>query len=134
MSILWIHSDAEAATGGRATAPFNASGLSIDTRSLKPGDLFIALKAARDGHDFVAQAFANGAAAALVELAGVIRYLHGGQGLHLDFVCITGGAESLVALDADVPHRGDGLGKVFAGIKFRRFLGQEATDRAGGGH
>jgi len=63
---LWSHTEAEAATGGRATAPFSASGLSIDTRSLQPGDLFVALSAARDGHDFVAQAFEKGAAAALV--------------------------------------------------------------------
>lgn len=67
MSVLWSHTDVEVATGGRATAPFNASGVSIDTRSLQPGDLFVALKAGRDGHDFVAQAFAKGAAAALVD-------------------------------------------------------------------
>ena len=67
MTDLWTHTDAEAATGGRATAPFAASGLSIDTRSLHPGDLFVALKAARDGHDFVAQAFVRGAAAAMVD-------------------------------------------------------------------
>jgi len=65
--ILWTHAQAEAATGGQSTAPFQASGLSIDTRSLQPGDLFVALKAARDGHDFVAQAFAKGASAALVD-------------------------------------------------------------------
>jgi UDP-N-acetylmuramoyl-tripeptide--D-alanyl-D-alanine ligase len=40
--------------------------VSIDTRTLQPGDLFVALKATRDGHDFVAQALAKGAAAALV--------------------------------------------------------------------
>jgi UDP-N-acetylmuramoyl-tripeptide--D-alanyl-D-alanine ligase len=40
--------------------------VSIDTRSLVPGDLFVALTAARDGHDFVAEALAKGAAAALV--------------------------------------------------------------------
>ena len=40
--------------------------MSIDTRSLAPGDLFVALSAARDGHDFVAEALAKGAAAALV--------------------------------------------------------------------
>ena len=65
--ILWTHAEAEAATGGKATAPFEASGLSIDTRSLQPGDLFVALKDVRDGHDFAAQAFAKGAAAALVD-------------------------------------------------------------------
>ncbi|KPP92073.1 MAG: UDP-N-acetylmuramoyl-tripeptide--D-alanyl-D-alanine ligase MurF [Rhodobacteraceae bacterium HLUCCA08] len=63
---LWTSAEAAAATGGRATADWTATGVSIDTRSLVPGDLFVALKAARDGHDFVAQALADGAAAALV--------------------------------------------------------------------
>ena len=44
----------------------DVTGLSIDTRSLQPGDLFIALKDQRDGHEFVSAAFAKGAAAALV--------------------------------------------------------------------
>ncbi|MEM7269226.1 MAG: UDP-N-acetylmuramoyl-tripeptide--D-alanyl-D-alanine ligase [Pseudomonadota bacterium] len=63
---LWTAEDAAAATGGRATAPFAASGVSIDTRSIAPGDLFVALKDARDGHDFVGAAFESGASAALV--------------------------------------------------------------------
>lgn len=63
---LWTATDAAAATGGRATTDWQATGLSIDTRSLVAGDLFVALTAARDGHDFVAQALAQGAAAALV--------------------------------------------------------------------
>jgi UDP-N-acetylmuramoyl-tripeptide--D-alanyl-D-alanine ligase len=66
MTVLWTSADMAAATGGRATRDFAASGLSIDTRSLVPGDLFIALKDARDGHDFVGQALALGAAGALV--------------------------------------------------------------------
>ncbi len=65
-SPLWTSEDAVAATGGRATVPFTVDGVSIDTRTLKPGDLFVALKAARDGHDFVSQALAHGAGAALV--------------------------------------------------------------------
>ena len=64
---LWAASDAARATGGRATTNWQADGISIDTRSLQPGDLFIALKAARDGHDFVAQALGKGAAAAMVD-------------------------------------------------------------------
>ena len=41
--------------------------VTTDSRSLRPGDLFVALKGERfDGHDFVAQAFASGAAAAVV--------------------------------------------------------------------
>ena len=63
---LWTRDEAAAATGGASPRPWSASGVSIDTRSLAPGDLFVALTAARDGHDFVAQALANGAAAALV--------------------------------------------------------------------
>lgn len=63
---LWTASEAAAATGGRVTCDWHADGVSIDTRTLQPGDLFVALKAARDGHEFVAQALENGAAAALV--------------------------------------------------------------------
>jgi len=63
---LWTSQDAAAATGGRATRDFAITGISIDTRTIQPGDLFVALQAARDGHDFVAQALEKGAAAALV--------------------------------------------------------------------
>ncbi len=42
------------------------SGISIDTRTIQTGDLFVALKDVRDGHEFVSAAFAAGAAAALV--------------------------------------------------------------------
>ncbi len=63
---LWTALDAAAATWGRSTTAWQASGVSIDTRSLQPGDLFVALTDARDGHDFVAQALAKGAAAAMV--------------------------------------------------------------------
>ena len=63
---LWTASDAAAATGGRAQGDWAATGVSIDTRTLARGDLFVALTAARDGHDFVAQALARGAVAAMV--------------------------------------------------------------------
>jgi len=64
---LWTSSDIALVTGGAATDPFAVTGsVSIDTRSLKPGDLFVALKDQRDGHDFVEAAFAAGAAGALV--------------------------------------------------------------------
>ncbi len=66
MTALWISDDLARATGGRVTRGFAATGLSIDTRSLQPGDLFIALKDVRDGHDFVAQALAKGASGAVV--------------------------------------------------------------------
>lgn len=64
--MLWSSTDAAKATGGRLTRNWTASGVSIDSRTLQPGDLFVALKDARDGHDFVARALEKGAAAALV--------------------------------------------------------------------
>ncbi|UWQ19331.1 UDP-N-acetylmuramoyl-tripeptide--D-alanyl-D-alanine ligase [Jannaschia sp. M317] len=63
---LWTAAEAAEATGGRAIGDWSVTGLSIDTRSIQAGDLFVALKAARDGHDFVAQALDKGAGAALV--------------------------------------------------------------------
>jgi UDP-N-acetylmuramoyl-tripeptide--D-alanyl-D-alanine ligase len=66
MAPLWTSADAVAATGGRATRPFAATGVSIDSRTLAAGDLFVALTDVRDGHDFVRAALDRGAAAALV--------------------------------------------------------------------
>ncbi|MES2434262.1 MAG: UDP-N-acetylmuramoyl-tripeptide--D-alanyl-D-alanine ligase [Pseudomonadota bacterium] len=66
MTALWTSADAVTATGGRSTRDWTATGVSIDTRTIQPGDLFVALKDIRDGHDFVATALAKGAAAALV--------------------------------------------------------------------
>lgn len=64
---LWTSAAAAAATGGRVEGPaWAATGVSIDTRTLAPGDLFVALADRRDGHAFVAQALEKGAAAALV--------------------------------------------------------------------
>jgi UDP-N-acetylmuramoyl-tripeptide--D-alanyl-D-alanine ligase len=64
---LWTHLEAEAATLGQASHAFSVSGLSIDTRTLREGDLFVALKGDnRDGHDFVRAAFDAKAGAAMV--------------------------------------------------------------------
>ncbi|MCU0888667.1 MAG: UDP-N-acetylmuramoyl-tripeptide--D-alanyl-D-alanine ligase [Rubritepida sp.] len=67
MSPLWTGAELAAATGGTCDAALAVTGVSIDTRSLAPGDLFVALRAARDGHGFLAEAFARGAAAAMVD-------------------------------------------------------------------
>ena len=64
--MLWTSKDAATATGGETTIKWAANGVSIDTRTIQAGDLFVALKADRDGHDFVAMALEKGAAAALV--------------------------------------------------------------------
>jgi UDP-N-acetylmuramoyl-tripeptide--D-alanyl-D-alanine ligase len=63
---LWTAAEAAEATGGRSASDWTATGVSIDTRTLAPGDLFVALTDVRDGHDFVAGAFEKGATAALV--------------------------------------------------------------------
>src|SRR4029079_10153308 len=70
---LWSAAQLAAATGANVAPGIAVSGVSIDSRSLKAGDLFVALKVERDGHDFVANAIGNGAAAALVarEVAGI---------------------------------------------------------------
>jgi UDP-N-acetylmuramoyl-tripeptide--D-alanyl-D-alanine ligase len=64
---LWTSAEAVTATLGKDSGDFTVSGLSIDTRTLKPGDLFVALQGDnRDGHDFVKAAFEAKAGAALV--------------------------------------------------------------------
>jgi len=64
---LWTAADAVRATGGRSSREWSATGVSIDSRTLAPGDLFIALIGPHvDGHDFVAAALKAGAAAAMI--------------------------------------------------------------------
>jgi UDP-N-acetylmuramoyl-tripeptide--D-alanyl-D-alanine ligase len=68
---LWTSAEICAATGGTLDGEaFAATGVSIDTRTLKPGDLFVALAGARDGHDFIGQALAKGAAGSLATRPG----------------------------------------------------------------
>lgn len=59
--------------------PEGVDGVSIDTRTLEPGDLFFAIKGRNsDGHAFVEKAFALGAAACVVDEA------------HVDFIAASG--------------------------------------------
>ena len=63
-----------AATGGRVIqgtprADERFVGGAFDSRIVQPGEVFFALRDQRDGHDFVADAFARGARAAIVERA-----------------------------------------------------------------
>ena len=67
MSVLWTSAEIETATGGRASAPFEATGVTFDSREVQPGDLFIAMPGTvHDGHKFVAGAFDAGAVGAIV--------------------------------------------------------------------
>ncbi|WP_108786836.1 UDP-N-acetylmuramoyl-tripeptide--D-alanyl-D-alanine ligase [Erythrobacter sp. Alg231-14] len=72
---LWDAASVEAATGGRASHAFQASGVEMDSRDVRPGDIFIALKGeAMDGHKFIDAAFAKGAVAAITDRA--VNYPH----------------------------------------------------------
>lgn len=66
---LWTWADLVDATGAslEGIAPAGISGVSIDSRTIKPGELYVALRNQLDGHDYVEAAFKAGAAAALVE-------------------------------------------------------------------
>lgn len=64
---LWTSQEIMAVTNGTASTVFDVTGISIDSRNIKEGDLFIALKGPNfDGHKFVAMALENGAVGALV--------------------------------------------------------------------
>lgn len=80
-SPLWTSAEIADATDGQVSEGFEVTGISIDSRTLSPGDLFVALTDVRDGHDFVENAFAAGAAAALVS-----RPVEGGPYILVDDV------------------------------------------------
>ncbi|MGM0561100.1 MAG: UDP-N-acetylmuramoyl-tripeptide--D-alanyl-D-alanine ligase, partial [Pseudomonadota bacterium] len=70
MASLWTAEAVRSAVNGQGEGDWSASGVSIDTRSLEPGDLFVALSGPNfDAHNFVAEAFSRGAAAAIVSRA-----------------------------------------------------------------
>jgi UDP-N-acetylmuramoyl-tripeptide--D-alanyl-D-alanine ligase len=64
---LWTSTEIAAATGGAASAPFEATGVTFDSREVGPGDLFVALTGeTTNGHKFLDQSFERGAAGAIV--------------------------------------------------------------------
>lgn len=69
---IWSAADAATATGGINTADWQASGISIDSRSVDAGDLFVALPGPNfDGHKFVEKALEKGASAAMIKSSAV---------------------------------------------------------------
>jgi UDP-N-acetylmuramoyl-tripeptide--D-alanyl-D-alanine ligase len=68
MAVLWTAAAAATAIAGETSGDWTASGVSIDSRSVASGDLFIALRGPNhDGHEFVGAAMAAGAVAAMVD-------------------------------------------------------------------
>jgi UDP-N-acetylmuramoyl-tripeptide--D-alanyl-D-alanine ligase len=64
---LWTSDEIAAATGGIASASFEVTGVTFDSREVGPGDLFVAMPGTvHDGHKFVDGAFAAGAAGVIV--------------------------------------------------------------------
>jgi len=68
MTALWTAHEANVAVNGVSTGPWQADGVSIDSREIGQRDLFIAIKGPNfDGHGFVAEALRRGAAAVVVD-------------------------------------------------------------------
>ena len=67
---LWLGEDVARAIHGTGTTGWSATGISIDSRTVVPGELFVALSGPNhDGNDFAMSALANGAVAAIVSRA-----------------------------------------------------------------
>ncbi len=70
---LWTGCDVVKIIKGEGPLHWNATGISIDTRTLQPGDLFIALRGPKmNGHDFIEDAWALGACAVVVDDIGAL--------------------------------------------------------------
>ncbi len=102
MTHLFSADDLTHATGGVMTAPFHADGVSIDTRTLRSGDLFVALRTGTgDGHAHVTEALRAGAAGALVHDQGALPD-------HAALLVVADTQEALTALGAFARERFQG--------------------------
>ncbi|MDO8977206.1 UDP-N-acetylmuramoyl-tripeptide--D-alanyl-D-alanine ligase [Reyranella sp.] len=99
MSALWTSDEVQSALSAASiTAPFEAEGVTFDSRAVGRGDLFFALGGeTTDGHGFVADALSRGAAAAVVS-----RHVEGAQGT---LVRVPDTMTALVELGRAARHR-----------------------------
>jgi UDP-N-acetylmuramoyl-tripeptide--D-alanyl-D-alanine ligase len=98
MTALWTSAEIEAATGGHASARFEVSGITFDSREVEAGWLFVAMPGTvADGHQFVGQAFDRGAAGVLVS-----------QAVDRPHVLVRDVAEALIALAIAARNRMQG--------------------------
>ncbi len=97
MNLLWEMDVILAATGGRPVGdmPEGASGISIDSRTLQPGDMFFAIKGENlDGHDYLGAATGAGASLAVVDESKLVSLGH----IKLPFVVVPDVLEALCRL------------------------------------
>lgn len=67
MTALWTSQEIAKATGGKASEAFEVTGVTFDSREVRPGDLFVAMPGtSHDGHRFVEGAFDAGATGVIV--------------------------------------------------------------------
>jgi UDP-N-acetylmuramoyl-tripeptide--D-alanyl-D-alanine ligase len=114
--MLWSPNAIAAATGGSVVVPSGGGdsaldapglgGIGIDSRRLRAGDLFVAIRAERDGHDYVDAAQEAGAGALMVEVGG-------GGPRRIPVVEVADTSEGLLALGAAARDR---LGGEVVGI------------------
>jgi UDP-N-acetylmuramoyl-tripeptide--D-alanyl-D-alanine ligase len=133
---LWTsHAMAEAMRASRTSAlPEAISGLSIDSRTIAPGEAYFAIKGdIHDGHDFVTAALKAGAALAVVEAAQRDKFPGDAPLLVVDDV-LAGLVElALVArrrLDAQVIAVTGSVGKTSTKEALRCVLGAQGATHA----
>ena len=81
---LWTSQEVSEALSVSSQVEWQANGVSIDTRTLSHGDIFVAIRGDRlDGHDYVPNAFENGAAVAIVAADAELADISGVSESHL---------------------------------------------------
>ena len=81
---LWTSKEVSEALGVPSLTEWQAQGVSIDTRTLSHGDIFVAIRGDRlDGHDYVSNAFENGASVAIVDTDAELNIVAGVDETHL---------------------------------------------------
>lgn len=128
---------------GRAGSGLSVDGVCHDSRDLRPGEMFVAIRAERDGHEFVPAAAAGGAAAVMVEDAPEVdvpavvvgdtgaALLHLGRAarrrLDIPVIGITGSVGKTSTKDMAAAALGAGLRTVASARSFNNELGVPLT-------
>ncbi len=133
---LWTLSDMAKAMRAIASGalPEQVSGLSIDSRTILPGEAYFAIKGdVHDGHDFVAAALDKGAALAVVAVAQREKFPEDARLLVVDDVLaglVDLGRASRARLDAQVIAITGSVGKTSTKEALRRVLAAQGETHA----